>query len=321
MTISPVPLDLLWSDSSVWLCVKIALTLAIASWYLSQSTTLNNCSTVDRLWSILPAVYAWIFALHAPTGALSNARVVLVSVLITCWALRLTFNFVRKGGFALHAEDYRWVHVRSWFAPYHWIVWEAFNIGFIALYQTFLILSFALPVWALAQLPPTPLDLSARLLAALFAAMLFLQTLTDEQQWEFHNAKLYQAFKTPLARQQFLESLSVPMRKAILEPAIVDDALKRGFRTCGVFSFSRHLNFAMEQAMWWCVYAFYVAAYVAASAEPVDWSDRQLYWPATGALLLTLLFQGSTIVTEQLTVKKYPRYAEYQRRVAKFLLF
>jgi steroid 5-alpha reductase family enzyme len=314
----PVALEGLWSDAGVLLSVKIALSLAVASWYLSQPTTLNNCSTVDRLWSVLPAVYAWIFAVHAPDGP--DARVVLVCGLISCWAARLTFNFVRKGGFELHAEDYRWVHVRSWFAPYPWLLWEAFNVGFIAVYQTFLILSFALPVWALTQLPAAPIDLATRLLAAAFATMLYLQTLTDEQQWEFHNAKVYHGLKVPVERQAFLESLSVSMRKAILEPAVADDVLKRGFRTCGVFAFSRHLNFAMEQAMWWCVYAFYVAAYVAASAEPVVWSDWQLYWPATGALLLTLLFQGSTIVTESLTVRKYPRYADYQRRVPKFLL-
>jgi steroid 5-alpha reductase family enzyme len=32
-----------------------------------------------------------------------------------------------------------------------------------------------------------------------------------------------------------------------------------------------------------------------------------------GAVLLMLLFQGSTQFTESITLKKYPRYAEYQK--------
>jgi steroid 5-alpha reductase family enzyme len=41
-------------------------------------------------------------------------------------------------------------------------------------------------------------------------------------------------------------------------------------------------------------------------------------WPGIGAFLLSLLFQGSTLLTEAITVEKYPRYVEYQRRVPRF---
>ncbi len=32
-------------------------------------------------------------------------------------------------------------------------------------------------------------------------------------------------------------------------------------------------------------------------------------------MLLTLLFQGSTDLTEKLSVRKYPRYRQYQKKV------
>ena len=37
-----------------------------------------------------------------------------------------------------------------------------------------------------------------------------------------------------------------------------------------------------------------------------------LQWSIAGAALLTVLFAGSTIMTERISSAKYPRYAEYQ---------
>ena len=71
--------------------------------------------------------------------------------------------------------------------------------------------------------------------------------------------------------------------------------------------------------MWWTVYLYYVVS--ACNGGALDFADWQLYWPSLGALLLTLLFQGSTALTERITVRKYPLYANYQQRVPKFLLF
>ncbi len=38
-----------------------------------------------------------------------------------------------------------------------------------------------------------------------------------------------------------------------------------------------------------------------------------------GPVLLTLLFHGSAQFTESITASKYPRYAEYQRRVSRII--
>lgn len=44
-----------------------------------------------------------------------------------------------------------------------------------------------------------------------------------------------------------------------------------------------------------------------------------LSWAAAGAINLLSIFVGSTILTEDITSKKYPEYAEYQLQVNKFL--
>jgi steroid 5-alpha reductase family enzyme len=78
------------------------------------------------------------------------------------------------------------------------------------------------------------------------------------------------------------------------------------FLTTGLFRFSRHPNFFCEQAMWCCIAAF---GYVASG----DW--RSL----VGAVLLILLFQGSTTFTERISIGKYPSYKDYQRRTSRLL--
>lgn len=312
-------------ERSLLLSVKVAASVAVLAWYVSRGAVLNNTSTVDRLWSLLPAIYAWMFVLTTENGTNAlNARSLLLALLISAWSIRLTYNFVRKGGYSIHAEDYRWIVTRRWFDRWP-LGWELFNLTFICLYQSALILAFTLPVWAVVRLEHVPLDTPTCVVAALHSLLLYLQTLADEQQWQFHTAKQYFAIRSYRERKRFLESLSPVVRAGVLDNEVANDIYFRGFRTCGVFAYSRHLNFFCEQAMWWCVFAFYVVSVGASCRSPDDWlqllAQPSLYWPATGVVLLTLLFQGSTWLTERITVSKYPSYATYQRRVPKFLLF
>jgi len=84
--------------------------------------------------------------------------------------------------------------------------------------------------------------------------------------------------------------------------------MARGFRTTGLFALARHPNFAAEQAIWCTFYLFGVAA-----------TGQWLNWSVIGAVLLILLFQGSTQFTEKISLGKYPEYAEYRRRVPRFI--
>jgi steroid 5-alpha reductase family enzyme len=60
--------------------------------------------------------------------------------------------------------------------------------------------------------------------------------------------------------------------------------------------------------MWWIYYVFSIAA-------GAGW----LNWTVTGTVLLTLVFQGSTGLTEQMSLQKYPGYADYQRATSRLM--
>jgi steroid 5-alpha reductase family enzyme len=84
--------------------------------------------------------------------------------------------------------------------------------------------------------------------------------------------------------------------------------LDRGFVVNGLWSWSRHPNFAAEQTIWVVLYQW--ACYA---------SYTYINWTFAGAISYLLLFQGSTWLTELITAQKYPEYKEYQRLVGKFL--
>jgi steroid 5-alpha reductase family enzyme len=76
----------------------------------------------------------------------------------------------------------------------------------------------------------------------------------------------------------------------------------------GLWAWSRHPNFAAEQAVWALIYQWGCLA-----------SDTVYNWTLVGAVSYLLLFQGSTWFTELITARKYPNYEEYQQRVGKFI--
>ena len=77
------------------------------------------------------------------------------------------------------------------------------------------------------------------------------------------------------------------------------------FCQTGLFRFSRHPNYFFELAQWWLMFAMGAAA-----------AGSVLQWTGIGVVLLTLLFIGSTRLTEQISLSKYPEYADYQRRTS-----
>jgi steroid 5-alpha reductase family enzyme len=74
------------------------------------------------------------------------------------------------------------------------------------------------------------------------------------------------------------------------------------FVQSGLFRYSRHPNFFFEQVQWWVVFAFGAIA-----------AGSPLQWTILGAVLLTLLFVGSTRFTESISRSRYPEYEAYQR--------
>ena len=203
------------------LCLWICAGVCVVTWLASLVT--NEHSWVDRIWSVIPVVYVWVFAGFA---GLQDARLDLMAALVTLWGIRLTFNFARKGGYAPGGEDYRWSVLRSRMPAWRFAL---FNLFFIVIYQNVLLLLITLPAWTAFQ-HQTPLNGLDILCAAVFLAFLVGETVADQQQWTFQQWKKAERVAGRQPQPRFVQS--------------------------GLFRFSRHPNFFFEQAQWWMVFFF-----------------------------------------------------------------
>jgi steroid 5-alpha reductase family enzyme len=190
-----VPVATIYFDTPLpeahWLilrnCIFIYLAVALGCFALAEVT--RNCSQVDKIWSIMPIVYAWYIAIAGDLGP----RMVLMAVLVTLWGLRLTYNFSRRGAYSWKfwtgEEDYRWEVLRKMPLLQGPIRWFFFNLFFISLYQNGLILLFTLPILVALDGATQPLYWADYLLAALFIAAIVIEAVADQQQWNYQNEK------------------------------------------------------------------------------------------------------------------------------------
>ena len=248
------------------------------------STITNNYSQVDKVWSIIPAPYTWIVAYQSDF----EPRIVLMACLVTFWAIRLSYNFARRGGYSWRfwtgVEDYRWPILRAkpeFQAPWKWI---SFNFFFISGYQMGLILLFTLPALK-AMESNIPLGIYDYILAIIFIAFVIMEYIADNQQYYYQEEKYRQ-----------------------IKEGEVDNFHKVGFTHTGLWAYMRHPNYTAEQSVWIVFYLFSIIA-----------TNIWLNWSIAGALLLVLLFKGSSDFSEEETSKKYPLYKKYLKEVGRFL--
>ena len=242
------------------------------------------------LLSVITREYSWVdrlwsivppvyVAIFAWSAGFADGRLLLMLALTTFWGARLTYNFWRKGGYAAHGEDYRWAELRRRMPPW---LYQVFNFFFIAGLQNVLLWALALPAWVAFQHRDVPLGRGDLLVAGMQLLLLVGETIADQQQWRFQCDK-----KARRAR---------------------GEAIQHQFYTDGLFRYSRHPNFFCEVGQWWMLYLFAVLA----SGQPFNVA-------IAGPIALTALFHGSTQFTEELSLAKYPAYADYQRRVSRLI--
>ena len=250
------------------------------------SSITSNHSQVDKLWSLIPIVYVWMIAFAANM----EPRLVLMAVMVTIWGLRLSYNFWRRGGYSIRfwsgEEDYRWAVLRATPGLSGRLRWSLFNLLFISYYQMGIVLLMTLP--ALKSAGASPISFTDYIIAAVLLLLVVIETVADQQQWNYHKR-----------RREAIDSGSEP-----------DEELKKGFTHRGLWKWSRHPNYAAEQAFWLVFYLFSVSA-------TGDW----LNWSVTGSLLLVLLFVGSSNFSESISAGKYPEYEEYRAKTARFIPF
>ncbi len=262
--------------------VLVYLTATLLCFILSLLT--GNYSQVDKLWSLIPIAYVWIVAVRSEF----EPRIVLMAILVAIWGIRLTYNFSRRGGYSFRfwtgEEDYRWAILRAkpeFAARWKWVL---FNFFFISMYQMGQILLITLP--ALKSIGGAPLGWFDLLIAGLFLLFVITETIADQQQWRFHKEK----------------------RRLIAEGGELPEKYKKGFVCTGLWSVARHPNYASEQAIWITFYFFSVAA-----------TGIWLNWSIMGAILLVLLFFGSSSFSESVSAGKYPEYETYREQVPRFI--
>jgi steroid 5-alpha reductase family enzyme len=262
----------------------IVVYVAAAGLCFLVSLLSGNYSQVDKLWSTIPIAYVWIVALRADF----EPRLLLMAALVTLWGIRLTYNFSRRGGYSikfwLGDEDYRWSILRAkpeFSAKWKW---QLFNLLFISFYQMGLILMMTLPI--LKSLGGAALSWMDIAISVFFLFFLITETIADQQQWNFHREK----------------------KRLIEAGESLPEKYKKGFVSTGLWGVVRHPNYASEQAIWIVFYFFSVSA-----------TGLWLNWSVTGAVLLVLLFWGSSNFSESISAGKYPEYEDYKKAVSRFI--
>ena len=246
----------------------------------------KNNSQVDKLWSIVPIIYVWDMTYFADW----NQRMVLMSILVTIWAIRLTYNFARRGAYTWKfwagEEDYRWEVLRKRPGFNKPFIWMLFNLFFICSYQNILIFLFTIPILTVVG-DNSPLNWIDYLLSFLFVLFVLLEFVADNQQYIFQTEK---------------------HRRMKAGEALGD--YEKGFIDTGLWGIVRHPNYAMEQAIWLVFYFF-----------SVNVTGEWLNWSVAGCALLIILFKGSSDFSEAISAEKYPAYSGYQKTVPRFIPF
>lgn len=116
----------------------------------------------------------------------------------------------------------------------------------------------------------------------------------------------------------------------------------RGFVTSGLWGWSRHPNFALEQLHWYLIYAFTVLPFLSTARLPsltslaahisqiktladakvllrsVEGHGKLWNYSVWAPIAMTVLFYSSTDLTERISAGKYKQYKQYQKRVGMF---
>ncbi len=249
------------------------------------STLANNYSQVDKLWSLIPILYGWqIYTCYS-----GDMRLFVMAVLISIWGARLTFNFARRGGYSWKFwsgdEDYRWAILRTKPEFNGKWKWFLFNLFFISFYQLGLILLITYPMIKASE--GKDLNVVDIILAILIVVLVVFEFIADQQQYDFQTEK-HRRIKAGEPLNEYA----------------------KGFNDKGLWSIVRHPNYAAEQSIWIVTYFFSVNA-----------TGHWFNWSGVGALLLVLLFKGSSDFSEAISAEKYPEYKAYQKSTPRFIPF
>ncbi len=272
------------------LILGIVCGISIAYCFIAGEITGNN-SQMDKIWSILPIIYAWIIVGRSDM----NPRLIIMAILITLWGVRLTYNFAKKGAYSIKVwsgeEDYRWSVLRENPNLNKRWKWALFDLFFISIYQNVLVLAICMPLLVVME-SSMAFNIFDGVFAVLLLGFIILEAVADKQQMEFQTKK-YELLNTGYK----LKDLPSPYDK--------------GFNSQGLWGRSRHPNYFSEQSIWVILYFFCISSGEAQYAI--------FNWSFIGSMFLILLFIGSSKFSESISQSKYKDYGNYVNQVSKYI--
>ncbi|HZS40868.1 MAG TPA: DUF1295 domain-containing protein [Polyangia bacterium] len=295
-----------WPALIVWALLRHPLgPNALVDWYLRTSPVISaawfagvyavilyigslitrNASIFDFNWSMLPAsVYVLHFGYH-PLAAPDDLRRYLVIAAVWIWSLRLTGNWLIKGG--LGFEDFRYIRFRQTMSP---VVFQLFSFTALFIVQSAMVLVMTLPIWYAFKQRGAPVGILDGVALAVCLGGVAVETVADLQ------ARAFRAARDERMRTHPADFEGSPPKYP-------------RFPTEGLWRYSRHPNYFGEISVWWGIYLFSVAA-------TGDW----LNWTIIGPLTINGLFVGGSIgITEQHELRRKPEYADYQRATSRLI--
>lgn len=243
----------------------------------------RNYSQVDRLWSILPAIYVLVWL----KDYINNIRYIIPFIIVVLWSIRLSINFALKGGYnftwqkGFYGEDYRWSILKERIT--NRFFFELFNLTFIAFFQLIIVFAFTLPLYFYGKITG-PITIVEIVLFTLHGVFLLFETIADVQQMRYYDKRYSVEYKN-------------------------DPRFTLGFNTFGLWKYSRHPNYVFELGQWIVVSLY------------LHLSSGNFHISGLGVIFLIALFVGSTVFAERITSSKYPAYKDWKKATSPWIPF
>jgi steroid 5-alpha reductase family enzyme len=172
----------------------------------------------------------------------------------------------------------------------------------MAFMQNWVLLGYSLPMWYIQTNKSSPINAADFVVAFVYLIFYAIEAIADEQQWSFQSKK-HDWLKNKKTSKYTKEQ--------------VED-FERGFLVKGLFKYCRHPNYFGDIFLWLAIYLFTISAQLDSLSKNFQISSLFNYSMFSG-LVMCYLFQRSVRVTEKIQTKKYPEYAEYQKKIGRLL--
>tara|TARA_B100001250_G_scaffold409778_1_gene434818 strand:- start:5848 stop:6714 length:867 start_codon:yes stop_codon:yes gene_type:complete len=164
-----------------WLMILIGHLVATLIVFLASSIY-SNSSFYDPFWSVAPIPIAFYVALYPVSEHLDYEKISLFIIPILYWALRLTFNWMRRWE-GLKDEDFRYVDLKSLRFP------RLIDLFGIHIYPTLQVNLSLLPIYYSLSISTNVANFWTYLFSFLTIMAVTLELIADNQLWRFKQSE------------------------------------------------------------------------------------------------------------------------------------